>query len=152
MALNTFMHNVEKWPNILQKSGGVHTARFLKYVWSFSNVMHERVKELYYQKYFPFSFHKITDVKFIGNVSIFLNGAYWHFVKSVCIRSFSGPYFPAFGLNTERYGECLSIQSKCGKIQTINNSEYGHFSLSVGICLISEFYLAPGQISISKTS
>ena len=24
-------------------------------------------------------------------------------VKSVCIRSFSSPYFPAFGLNTERY-------------------------------------------------
>ena len=26
-----------------------------------------------------------------------------HCVKSVQIRSFSGPYFPAFGLNTERY-------------------------------------------------
>ena len=25
-------------------------------------------------------------------------------VKSVRIRSFPGPYFPAFGLNTERYG------------------------------------------------
>ena len=24
---------------------------------------------------------------------------------SVCIRSFSSLYFPAFGLNTERYGE-----------------------------------------------
>ena len=23
-------------------------------------------------------------------------------VKSVCVRSYSGPYFPAFGLNTER--------------------------------------------------
>ena len=31
-----------------------------------------------------------------------------HCVKSVQIRSFSGPYFPAFGLNTE----------KCGKIRT----------------------------------
>ena len=27
----------------------------------------------------------------------------WHCVKSVCIRGFSGPYFPAFGLNMERY-------------------------------------------------
>ena len=26
-----------------------------------------------------------------------------HCVKSVLIRSYSGPYFPAFGLNTERY-------------------------------------------------
>ena len=29
---------------------------------------------------------------------------------------FSGLYFPAFGLNTERYGVSLRIQSKCGKI------------------------------------
>ena len=32
-----------------------------------------------------------------------------HCVKSVRIRSYSGPYFPAFGLN---------IQSECGKIRT----------------------------------
>ena len=30
-----------------------------------------------------------------------------HYVKSVRIRSYSGPYFPAFGLNTERYGVSL---------------------------------------------
>ena len=29
---------------------------------------------------------------------------YNHNVKSVSIRSYSDPYFPAFGLNTERYG------------------------------------------------
>ena len=39
------------------------------------------------------------------NVTLFL-----HCMKSVCIRSYSGPYFPAFGLNTDQ-----------------NNSEYGHF-------------------------
>ena len=33
-----------------------------------------------------------------------------HCVKSVRIRNYSGPYFPAFGLNTERY-----TQSECGK-------------------------------------
>ena len=27
-----------------------------------------------------------------------------HCIKSVHIWSYSGPYFPAFGLNTERYG------------------------------------------------
>ena len=27
-----------------------------------------------------------------------------HCVKSVRIQSFSGPYFPAFGLNTRKYG------------------------------------------------
>ena len=31
---------------------------------------------------------------------------------------FSGPYFSAFGLNTERYGVSLRIQSECGKVQT----------------------------------
>ena len=41
-----------------------------------------------------------------------------HCVKSVRIRSFSSPYFPAFGLNTERYGVSLRIQSECGKIRT----------------------------------
>ena len=34
-------------------------------------------------------------------------------MKSVCIRSFSGPYFPAFRLNTDE-----------------KNSEYRHFSSS----------------------
>ena len=37
------MHNVEKWPNTLQKSCGVHTAWFLKYTWPFFNA--ERVKK-----------------------------------------------------------------------------------------------------------
>ena len=39
-------------------------------------------------------------------------------MKSVRIWSFSGPYFPAFGMNTEKYGVSLSIQSKCGKVRT----------------------------------
>ena len=30
-----------KWPNILKKSCGINTARFLKYVWPFYN-MHEK--------------------------------------------------------------------------------------------------------------
>ena len=38
-----------------------------------------------------------------------------HCVKSVNIWSYSGRYFPAFGLNTERHGVCLRIQSKRGK-------------------------------------
>ena len=38
-----------------------------------------------------------------------------HRVKSVHIPSFSGPYFPAFGLSTERYFVSLRIQSECDK-------------------------------------
>ena len=41
-----------------------------------------------------------------------------HCVKSVRIPSLSGPYFPAFGLNAERYGLSLRIQSECGKMWT----------------------------------
>ena len=42
-ALKTFMHHVEKWPNILWKSCVVLTSRFLKYVWPFFSIMHDRV-------------------------------------------------------------------------------------------------------------
>ena len=43
---------------------------------------------------------------------------------------FSGPYFPAFGLNMERYSVSLRIQSECGKIRTRKNFVFGHFSRS----------------------
>ena len=35
-------------------------------------------------------------------------------LKIVRIRSYSGPHFPAFGLNTERYGE----NEDCGKMRS----------------------------------
>ena len=38
-------------------------------------------------------------------------------MKSVRIRSYSGPHFPVFGLNVERYSVSLRIQSECGKMQ-----------------------------------
>ena len=41
-----------------------------------------------------------------------------HSVKYVRIRSYSGPNFPAFRLNMERYSVSLRIQSKCGKMRT----------------------------------
>ena len=42
---------------------------------------------------------------------------YTHCVKGVRIRSYSGPYFPVFGLNTERYVS-FRIQSEFGEIRT----------------------------------
>ena len=38
-----------------------------------------------------------------------------HCVKSVCIRSYSGSYFPEFGLN-DSDSVSLRIQSECGEI------------------------------------
>ena len=50
-----------------------------------------------------------------------------HYVKSVRIRSFSGPYFAAFGLNTVRCRVSLLIQSKCAKIQARKTSNTDNF-------------------------
>ena len=58
------------------------------------------------------SFH--GSWRFIGQQGKKVNH---HCVKSVRIRSYSGPYFPAFGLNPEGYGVYLRIQSECGKIR-----------------------------------
>ena len=54
------------------------------------------------------------------NVTVNLNGRIFkvHSVRSVHIRSFSGPYFPTFRLNMEKYFVSLRIQSECGKIRT----------------------------------
>ena len=41
-----------------------------------------------------------------------------HGVKSVPIRNYSGPHFPPFRLNTERYFVSLRIQSEWGKMWT----------------------------------
>ena len=46
-----------------------------------------------------------------------------HCVKSLNIRSFSGPYFPAFVLNTERY----SVSFRLGENRNQKNSKYGQF-------------------------
>ena len=67
---------------------------------------------------------------------------YWKNFKSICNDRFSttgkvskygvtsGPYFPAFGLNTERYFVSLRIQYSVRMRENAeqNNSEYGHFS------------------------
>ena len=60
-----------------------------------------------------------TAIKFllflfdISSFSIFL-----YCVKSVRIRSYSGPHFLAFRLNTKRWSLSLQIQSECGKMRT----------------------------------
>ena len=78
------------------------------------------------------------------------------FSKTVCIihwrvlitawklskyRVVSGLYFLAFGLNTERYSASLSIQSKCRKIRTRNNSAFGHFSRNVRLVLFTGIWI-----------
>ena len=49
-------------------------------------------------------------------------------MKSFRSRSFSGPYFPAFGLNTERCPYSVRMPENTDQ----KNFEYRHFSRSVG--------------------
>ena len=57
-------------------------------------------------------------------------------MKIVRIWNYSGPHFPAFGLNTERCGVYLRIQFANGKIQTriTPNTDAFHAVLNVKIC------------------
>ena len=48
-------------------------------------------------------------------------------VQSIHIRSFSGPYFPAFELSTENYSVNLRIRSECVKIRTKKTSNMEAF-------------------------
>ena len=54
---------------------------------------------------------------------------------------FSGPYFPAFGLNTERYSVSLRIRSECEKIWTRKNLHIRTFFMQCAALIIRLFGL-----------
>ena len=56
-------------------------------------------------------------------------------MKSVRIRSYSGPYFPACGLNTEIYEVSLGIQPECGKMWTRITPNTDTFQAVCSFCL-----------------
>ena len=69
-------------------------------------------------------------------------------VKSICIQSFSGLYFPAFGPNTEIYGVSLPNQSKCGKTRTRKTLNTDTF---YAINMATEgFLLAPIPLQVKR--
>ena len=61
----------------------------------------------------------------------------------------SGPYFPAFEMNTGRYEVSLRIQSECGKIRTRNDSVFGHFSRSDIIKGCNQFEARKMHLNVS---
>ena len=61
---------------------------------------------------------KLQCIKFKVAIFKFQNFFLHECGKRVRIRGYSGPYFPTFGLNTERYGVSLRTQCECGKIRT----------------------------------
>ena len=71
--------------------------------------------------------HSRSPLKFFD--PNFVNLLICHCEKSVRIRSYSGPYFPAFGLNTERYSYSVRMRENTDQ----NTSEYGHFLPSASI-------------------
>ena len=80
----------------------------------------ERLLSIFFLKFV----YKNTDGQ-LENLHVSLNE---HCVKSFRIRSYSDPYFRAFGMFTERHGVSLGIQSECRKIKTrtIPNTDTFH--------------------------
>ena len=82
-------------------------------------------------------FHFDTVTLWLSNIFLVCWESTWsffwnrimHCVKSIGIRSYSGPYFPAFGLNTP-YLSVFIPNSRENTYQ--NNFEYGHFLHSDG--------------------
>ena len=84
--------------------------------------------------------HSTAGLNFTLLFTMSLGGflTFQHCVKRVRISSYYGPYFLAFGLNTERYEvKIVRIRSYSGpysvrmrKNADQNKSEYGHFSRS----------------------
>ena len=66
------------------------------------------------------------------------SGFLLHCVKQ--IRSFFWSYFPALGLNMERYFVSLRIQAECWKMRTRKDSVFGHCSRSAS-CALVQFWL-----------
>ena len=56
--------------------------------------------------------------------------SHWHCIESVRIQSYSSLRFPAFGLNTERYG-VSKYSVRMRENEDRNNSKYGHSSRCV---------------------
>ena len=70
-------------------------------------------RDLYMHRYFKFL--RIEVSEFQNLIKKFPS---LHCVKSVGIRNYPSPPFPAFGLNTEIHSTSLRIQSEYGKIRT----------------------------------
>ena len=71
--------------------------------------------------------------------------------ENVRIRSFSGPYFPAFGLNIERFGVSLRIQSQCGKMQTRKTPNRNTFHAVFNTPLHNQMKKKSWKLKLKKT-
>ena len=72
-------------------------------------------------------------------------------MKTVRIRSLSGPYFPAFRLNTKRYGVFLRIQSEYWKKRTRKTPYLDTFHAVFQLPAMSNFSLLSSEASLSSS-
>ena len=115
-------------------SGGT-ASRSLKHFFAYNFVV----------QYYPKHHARLPSVPDINNLSLrqhfflFSSSSFCISLSSVLREMYSwwkvyksgvssGPFFPAFGLNTERYFVSLLIQSECWKIRTRKKFLFGHFS------------------------
>ena len=69
---------------------------------------------------------KLLEIKIDKDMTFDIHIANLYCMKSVLIRSFSSPYFPAFGLNTERYGirilftQCCVLKQQHNSMQLVD--------------------------------
>ena len=96
-----------------------------------------------------FKYLSMSDLVSINSVDTFYERLGFDFFlnlslrKSVLIRSYSGPYFSPFGLNTERYKVSLRVQSERGKIwtRTTPNTDTFHVVFNAWCLLKGHTYL-----------
>ena len=74
------------------------------------------------------------------NLEWCLSTNFTHCVKRARIRNYFGPYFPAFGLNAERYSVSLRTQAEWGEIRTRITPNTDTF-YAVTFCRFSSFFL-----------
>ena len=96
-------------------------------------------------------FHKNSANQVKTTVSYAVHVKY-HYVKNVCIRSFFSSYFPAFGLNTERYSVFVYIQSLCAKIRTKKIPNTDTFHAVYLIRLITSNFFPPISVDSKKVN
>ena len=106
----------KKWQNLTQPSKYLHN--FLKYSgWLLLTFQKPRCS------FVTFSF--VTLLSFL--LATPTCTPWKSTLQSVRIQGFPGPYFSAFGLNTEGYRVSLRIWSKCGKRRTRKTPNTGSF-------------------------
>ena len=108
-----------KSPKIVETQCGYYSQLLLEFICKLSTLLgkgkYTSIFILWFiQQFFKFCTSLRRELDQFKNLS----GNVKYCVKSVRIRSYSGTYFLAFGLNTDRYGVFLRIQSKCGKMRT----------------------------------